>query len=115
MPHPSLRIIGSLVALAIAVPAARAQAPVRTPPQPKQEIPRNLRPPAGMCRVWLEKVPAGQQPAPTDCASAIRNRPPNARVIFSEDAERRAAPPPKGNAKPRDEKKPPKKPDGSSS
>jgi hypothetical protein len=110
MPHPSVQILGSLIALAIAVPAARAQAPVRTPPPSKQEIPRNLRPPAGMCRVWLEKVPAGQQPAPTDCASAIRNRPPNARVIFSEDAERRV-PPPKGNSKPREEKKP-KKPNG---
>lgn len=111
MPHPSLHILGSLIALGIAVSAAQGQAPVRTPPASKQEIPRNLRPPAGMCRVWLDKVPARQQPAPTDCASAIRNRPPNGRVIFSEDADRRKTPP-KAAPSPRQEKKP-KKPDGS--
>ena len=35
----------------------------------KQEIPASSRPPAGMCRIWLEGVPAAQQPAPTDCTS----------------------------------------------
>jgi hypothetical protein len=42
-----------------------------------------------MCRIWLNDVPAGQQPAPTDCASAVRNRPANARVLFGDE-------PPKG-------------------
>ena len=58
--------------------AARAQG--RAP-----SIPRDHRPPAGMCRIWLENVPASQQPAPTDCATAVRNRPTNARVIFGDD------------------------------
>jgi hypothetical protein len=111
MPHPSLHIIGSLIVLGLVLPAARAQAPVRTPPQSKQEIPRSFRPPSGMCRVWLDKVPAGRQPAPTDCASAIRNRPPNARIIFSEDADRgkaapKSAPAPKNEKKPRKPKNP---------
>lgn len=51
----------------------------------KQEIPRDYRPPAGMCRVWIDGVPAPQQPAPTDCASAVRNKPANGRVIYGED------------------------------
>ncbi len=38
-----------------------------------------------MCRVWVDGVPPGQQPAPTDCRTAIRNRPPNGRVIFGDD------------------------------
>jgi hypothetical protein len=38
-----------------------------------------------MCRIWLDNVPAAQQPAPTDCASAVRNQPRNGRVIFSDD------------------------------
>jgi hypothetical protein len=38
-----------------------------------------------MCRIWLDGVPADQQPAPTDCATAVRNRPANARVIFGPD------------------------------
>jgi hypothetical protein len=38
-----------------------------------------------MCRIWLDKVPAKQQPAPTDCPTAVRNRPSNGRVIFGDD------------------------------
>lgn len=49
------------------------------------EIPESERPPAGMCRIWLDDVPAAQQPAPTDCASAVRNRPAKGRVIFGDD------------------------------
>lgn len=47
-------------------------------------VPQRYRPPAGMCRIWLDSVPPNRQPAPTDCASAIRNLPPNAQVIFSD-------------------------------
>jgi hypothetical protein len=49
------------------------------------KIPPGQRPPAGMCRIWLDGVPPGQQPAPTDCATAVRNRPANGRVIFGDD------------------------------
>jgi hypothetical protein len=38
-----------------------------------------------MCRIWLDGVPAAQQPAPTDCATAVRNRPAKGRVIFGDD------------------------------
>ena len=48
-------------------------------------IPPGHRPPAGMCRVWIDDVPPGQQAAPTDCATAVRNRPANGRVIFGDD------------------------------
>jgi hypothetical protein len=50
-----------------------------------KEIPAAERPPAGMCRIWLDGVPAAQQPAPTDCATAVRNRPAKGRVIFGDD------------------------------
>jgi len=46
------------------------------------QVPVTFTPPAGLCRVWLDGVPASQQPAPTDCASAIKNRPANAAVVF---------------------------------
>jgi hypothetical protein len=97
----SHRIIGLLVALAalgVAIPSARAQAPIPKSLVEKSEIPRNLRPPPGMCRVWVDKVPAAQQPAPTDCATAIRNKPTNGRVIFSEDSTRKARPKTDGKA-----------------
>ena len=47
-----------------------------------EPVPKKYLPPPGMCRVWVDNVPAARQPAPTDCATAIRNKPPNARVIF---------------------------------
>jgi hypothetical protein len=64
------------------------------------EVPKGYRPPPGMCRLWVAGVPAAQQPAPTDCASAVRNRPGNARVIYGEAARGRggAAVPVKGFA-----------------
>ena len=49
------------------------------------DIPASARPPAGMCRIWLDSVPAAQQPAPTDCATAVRNRPAKGRVIYGDD------------------------------
>jgi hypothetical protein len=48
-------------------------------------IPADARPPKGMCRIWLDGVPAAQQPAATDCSSAVKNRPANGRVIFGDD------------------------------
>jgi hypothetical protein len=79
----------SLCALVFAVVAASAsplQAQVRPQPQdPKPVVPRTHLPPPGMCRIWLDNVPPTQQPAPTDCASAVRNQPRNARVIFSDE------------------------------
>jgi hypothetical protein len=48
-------------------------------------IPADARPPKGMCRIWIDGVPAAQQPAATDCPTALKNRPANARVIFGDD------------------------------
>ena len=49
------------------------------------EVPKEYRPPKGMCRIWLDNVPAKQQPAPTDCPTAVRNRPSNGKVVFGDD------------------------------
>jgi len=87
--------------------AATVQA--QRPNSASKVVPPNLRPPAGMCRILLDGVPAGRQPAPTDCASALRNRPAKGRVIFGDDYahldsdhdaddSRRADPPLKGVA-----------------
>ena len=75
-----------LVLAALLAGGSSIQAQARPQPQePKPTVPRSHLPPAGMCRIWLENVPPAQQPAPTDCASAVRNQPRNARVIFSEE------------------------------
>jgi hypothetical protein len=49
------------------------------------KVPPGHRPPEGMCRVWIEGVPPGQQPAVTDCVTAERNRTANSRVIYGDD------------------------------
>lgn len=48
-------------------------------------VPADARPPKGMCRIWIDGVPAAQQPAATDCATAVKNRPSNGHVIFGDD------------------------------
>lgn len=52
------------------------RAPAATP------IPREMLPPAGKCRIWMDGVAPAQQPAPTDCQTALRQRPSNGTVVF---------------------------------
>jgi hypothetical protein len=67
-------------------------------------VPPAFYPPAGMCRIWINQVPAGQQPAPTDCASAVRNRPANGKVLFGDDPPKsRKGKTEKGKSSPTDE------------
>jgi len=81
----------------ISASAAEAQRPVPAKPKPQTTqqqsrqdriVPPGFFPPAGMCRIWINDVPPGQQPAPTDCASAVRNRPANGRVLFGDDPQK---------------------------
>jgi Ni/Co efflux regulator RcnB len=50
------------------------------------KVPPGHRPPAGMCRVWIDGVPPGHQPAVTDCTTARIEaaRTPNSRVIYGD-------------------------------
>jgi hypothetical protein len=80
-----------VLGLIVSASVAEAQRPVPVKPQAPQTqrreqiVPPGFFPPAGMCRIWINEVPAGQQPAPTDCASAVRNRPANGKVLFGDD------------------------------
>jgi hypothetical protein len=76
----SVRILAIACGLLV---AATLQA--QRPKSAAKVVPPELRPPAGMCRIWLDGVPPGRQPAPTDCASALRNRPAKGQVIFGDD------------------------------
>lgn len=79
--------------LVISASSAEAQRPVPAKPKSQRQqtqrrdqiVPPGFFPPAGMCRIWINDVPPGQQPAPTDCASAVRNRPANGRVLFGDE------------------------------
>ncbi|HKG94062.1 MAG TPA: hypothetical protein VKA84_19285, partial [Gemmatimonadaceae bacterium] len=69
-------------ALALATTAAVSTADAQGRGRNTDNVPPGQRPPAGMCRVWIDGVPPGRQPAPTDCATAERNRTSNSRVIY---------------------------------
>ncbi len=75
------------IALTVAI-AGPAVAQRKQPPKDSAKstpVPADARPPKGMCRIWLDNVPAAQQPAATDCASAVKKRPANGRVIFGDE------------------------------
>ena len=87
-------VFAAAVGLVMSASTAQAQRPVPVKPksqtqqgQPRRDqiVPPGFFPPSGMCRIWLNDVPPGQQPAPTDCASAVRNRPTNGKVLFGDD------------------------------
>ena len=71
--------------LTIACTAGLAGVAHAQQPQGSEDVPKAYRPPPGMCRIWLDKVPAKQQPAPTDCPTAVKNKPTNAKVLFGDD------------------------------
>jgi hypothetical protein len=84
-----------MIGLIVSAGVAEAQRPVPANPRAQQQsqsqrreqiVPPGFYPPAGMCRIWVNDVPAAQQPAPTDCASAVRNRPSNGKVLFGDDS-----------------------------
>src|SRR3954462_4116113 len=81
----------SLAALALIAITGSASAQTNKKPD-TGDIPAEQRPPKAMCRIWLKDVPAAQQPAATDCAAAVKNCPPNGRVIFGETEESKNKP-----------------------
>ncbi len=105
-------VLTATVALALLSAAqVTAQARPSKPESKADSIPNAYRPPAGMCRVWVDGVPASMQPAPTDCASAVRNRPANARVVYGESEKKGGGkvnePPIKSFSRPGEKKLPP--------
>ncbi len=105
MSRPLIRVLclaGSLASLA-ALPLGAQEKGTRET-KAASSVPQSAQPPAGLCRVWLENVPAGQQPAPTDCATAIKNRPNNARIVFGDLSREAAKPPQRSSAAQPDER-----------
>jgi hypothetical protein len=107
----SLRFaLPALVGLIVSAGVADAQRPVPANPRAQQTqrreqiVPPGFYPPAGMCRIWVNDVPAAQQPAPTDCASAVRNRPTNGKVLFGDEPPKsKKSKSDKGKSSPADE------------
>ena len=80
-------IILTIAVIAAAAGPAGAQGRGRS--KGNQKVPPGQRPPAGMCRIWINGVPPGHQPAPTDCETAVRNQPPNSQIGWGDNTNRR--------------------------
>lgn len=75
-----LLLLPSAVAALLALPAVSgAQARGGTS---RDTVPVSMLPTAGKCRIWMFGVPAAQQPATTDCATALRQKPANGMVLY---------------------------------
>jgi hypothetical protein len=81
----SALVISGILSVAAAPVSAQQGASKDSAQKSKAPIPADARPPKGMCRIWLDGVPAAQQPAPTDCPTALKNRPANGRVVFGDE------------------------------
>ena len=80
-------VTSCLAGVAMLAAAGTADAQGRGKSKSK-DVPPGHMPPAGMCRIWLDGVPPGRQPAPTSCADAERRAPRNARVIYGSSVSR---------------------------
>ncbi|MHB0947957.1 MAG: hypothetical protein ACYC4J_02730 [Gemmatimonadaceae bacterium] len=89
----TVTLIASVVLATPALAQRGARENDRGSDRDRDSIPAAYHPPAGMCRIWVSNVPPAQQPAPTDCASAIKKRPANGRVVFGDDYAKRGAQP----------------------
>jgi hypothetical protein len=78
--------VGFMIAAAAPAAPLLAQQTSKDSARKAAAIPADARPPKGMCRIWLDGVPAAQQPAATDCPTAVKNRPANGRVLFGDDS-----------------------------
>ena len=74
-------LIASAAALLfLALPAA-AEGQARSA-SARDTVPLGMLPPTGKCRIWMDGVPAAQQPAATDCSTALRQRPANGTILY---------------------------------
>jgi hypothetical protein len=51
-------------------------------PGSRDTVPTSMLPPAGKCRLWITGVAPAQQPAATDCATALRQRSANSVILY---------------------------------
>jgi hypothetical protein len=77
---PLMRQVLIPAALALLVVPSTTAAQVR--PGSRDTVPTSMLPPAGKCRIWITGVAPAQQPAATDCPTALRQRSANSVILY---------------------------------
>lgn len=88
---PSFSAVFLAASLTFAAPLAASLGAQERGEPAAPVVPSHLMPPTGKCRIWMEGVAPAQQPAPTDCQTALRQKPANGTVIFGPTVRRDAA------------------------
>ena len=82
LPSTTILVLLVLLVLLASPLALPAQTRPSAVPDAVPAVPREMLPPPGKCRIWIAGVPAKQQPAPTECAVALRQNPSNGTVLY---------------------------------
>lgn len=89
--RPSFSAVLLATSLTLAAPLATSLGAQERGEPAAPVVPSHLMPPTGKCRIWMEGVAPAQQPAPTDCQTALRQKPANGTVIFGPTVRQDAA------------------------
>ena len=68
--------------MALVVGSALLAATSTAGAQRRDNVPPSMMPSAGMCRVWIDGIPLTREPPQTDCETARRTAPANARILY---------------------------------
>ncbi len=72
----------ALIPAAVALLVVPTTATAQVRPGSRDTVPAAMLPPAGKCRIWITDVAPAQQPAATDCATALRQRSANSVILY---------------------------------
>ena len=72
----------ALIPAAVALLVVPTTTAAQVRPGTRDTVPTAMLPPAGKCRIWITGVAPAQQPAATDCPTALRQRSANSVILY---------------------------------
>lgn len=82
IPTSVLMMRHALIPAAVALLVVPATAAAQARSGSRDTVPTAMMPPAGKCRIWITGVAPAQQPAATDCPTALRQRSANSVILY---------------------------------
>ncbi|MCC7003311.1 MAG: hypothetical protein IT357_14225 [Gemmatimonadaceae bacterium] len=81
----------ALIPAAVALLVVPTTTAAQVRPGSRDTVPTAMLPPAGKCRIWITGVAPAQQPAATDCPTALRQRSANSVILYGPPLKRSSA------------------------